>query len=76
MLYGALKAALMVMGKDEFCKEYIGALKEGCLEQEPSCKIAARFYTTPAPEEKNEIPIQFRKRSYPGSLTLWDLPGS
>lgn len=32
MLYGALKAALMVMGKDEFCMKYVSAYKEGRLE--------------------------------------------
>ena len=31
-LYGSLKAALMVMGKDEFCMEYITAFKQGRLE--------------------------------------------
>jgi len=31
-LYGSLKAALMVMGKDEFCMEYISAFKQGRLE--------------------------------------------
>lgn len=31
-LYGALKTALMVMGKDEFCMEYISTFKEGRLE--------------------------------------------
>ena len=31
-LYSALKAALMVMGKDEFCMEYISAYREGRLE--------------------------------------------
>jgi cobalamin-dependent methionine synthase I len=32
MLYGALKATLMMMGKDEFCVEYVAALREGGLE--------------------------------------------
>lgn len=31
-LYGSIKAALMVMGKDEFCMHYISAFKEGRLE--------------------------------------------
>jgi len=31
-LYGALKTALMVMGKDEFCMKYISTFKEGRLE--------------------------------------------
>jgi len=31
-LFGALKAALMVVGKDEFCMEYITAFREGKLE--------------------------------------------
>ena len=31
-LYGSLKTALMVMGKDEFCMKYIKAFKEGRLE--------------------------------------------
>lgn len=31
-LFGALKAALMVMGKDEYCMEYISAHREGRLE--------------------------------------------
>jgi 5-methyltetrahydrofolate corrinoid/iron sulfur protein methyltransferase len=31
-LYGSLKAALMVMGKDEFCMEYVTAFREGRLE--------------------------------------------
>ena len=31
-LYGSLKTALMVMGKDEFCMEYINTFKEGRLE--------------------------------------------
>ena len=32
MLYGALKAAFMVIGKDEFCIEYMSAYREGRLE--------------------------------------------
>ena len=32
MLYGSLKAAFMVMGKDEFCIEYVSAYREGRLE--------------------------------------------
>ena len=32
MLYGSLKTALMVMGKDEFCMEYVSAYREGRLE--------------------------------------------
>jgi hypothetical protein len=28
-LFGALKAALMVVGKDEFCMEYITAFRGG-----------------------------------------------
>ena len=31
-LYGSLKAALMVMGKDDFCMEYVTAFREGRLE--------------------------------------------
>ena len=31
-LYGALRAALMIAGKDEFCMQYIGAFREGRLE--------------------------------------------
>jgi 5-methyltetrahydrofolate--homocysteine methyltransferase len=31
-LFGALKAALMITGKDEFCMEYITAFREGRLE--------------------------------------------
>ena len=31
-LYGSLNAALMVMGKDEFCMEYVMAFREGRLE--------------------------------------------
>lgn len=31
-LYGALKAALVIMGKDDFCMEYITAFREGRLE--------------------------------------------
>jgi 5-methyltetrahydrofolate--homocysteine methyltransferase len=31
-LYGALKAALMIAGKDEFCMQYIAAFREGRLE--------------------------------------------
>jgi len=31
-LYGVLKAAVMVMGKDEFCMEYIRPFREGRLE--------------------------------------------
>lgn len=31
-LWGALKAAEMIMGKDEFCMGYIGAFREGRLE--------------------------------------------
>jgi 5-methyltetrahydrofolate--homocysteine methyltransferase len=31
-LYGALKAALMIAGKDEFCMEYIAGFREGRLE--------------------------------------------
>jgi 5-methyltetrahydrofolate--homocysteine methyltransferase len=31
-LFGALKAALMVVGKDEFCMEYITAFREGRLK--------------------------------------------
>jgi cobalamin-dependent methionine synthase I len=31
-LFGALKAALMVVGKDQFCMEYISALREGRFE--------------------------------------------
>jgi len=32
MLYGALKATLMIVGKDDFCMEYITAFREGRLE--------------------------------------------
>lgn len=32
ILYGSLKDVLMLMGKDDFCTEYISAFKEGCLE--------------------------------------------
>ncbi len=31
-LYGALKAALMIVGKDEFCMEYIAGFREGRFE--------------------------------------------
>jgi len=31
-LFGALKAALMITGEDEFCMEYITAFREGRLE--------------------------------------------
>jgi hypothetical protein len=31
-LFGALKAALMISGKDEFCMEYIAGFREGRLE--------------------------------------------
>jgi 5-methyltetrahydrofolate--homocysteine methyltransferase len=31
-LYGALKAALMVVGNDDFCMEYITAFREGKFE--------------------------------------------
>jgi 5-methyltetrahydrofolate--homocysteine methyltransferase len=31
-LYGALKTAVMVMGKDRFCMNYIAAFKQGRLE--------------------------------------------
>jgi 5-methyltetrahydrofolate--homocysteine methyltransferase len=31
-LYGALRAALMVIGKDEFCMQYVTAFREGNLE--------------------------------------------
>ena len=31
-LYGALKASLALVGKDEFCMDYIGAFREGLLE--------------------------------------------
>jgi hypothetical protein len=31
-LFGALKAALLVSGKDEFCMGYISAFREGRLE--------------------------------------------
>lgn len=31
-LYACLKAALMIMGKDEFCMEYVSAFREGRLE--------------------------------------------
>ena len=33
MLYGALKAALMMVNKDEFCMEYVTAFREGRLER-------------------------------------------
>jgi cobalamin-dependent methionine synthase I len=32
MLYGALKATLMMVGKDDFCMEYLTAFREGRLE--------------------------------------------
>ena len=32
LLYGALKAALAVNGKDDFCMEFIAAFREGRLE--------------------------------------------
>ena len=32
MLHGALKATLMMMGRDEFCMEYVTAFREGKLE--------------------------------------------
>ena len=31
MLYGPLKAALMIGGKDEFCQDYVTAFREGRL---------------------------------------------
>ncbi len=31
-LFGALKATLMIAGKDEFCMEYIAGFREGKLE--------------------------------------------
>jgi 5-methyltetrahydrofolate--homocysteine methyltransferase len=31
-LIGALKASLMIVGKDEFCMQYITAFREGRLE--------------------------------------------
>jgi len=31
-LFGTLKAALMIAGKDEFCMQYIDSFREGRLE--------------------------------------------